>query len=116
MTFGFGEAITVTRMGASTGEYTDLGDPVTADDTTLTITGVGVAPLTAEEAMEMWGPTNHGGYTLYLPYGSVLLHNDTVEVRGESGFQVDGPAGSVQWRSPHTGLEFGAVATVRRAS
>lgn len=64
----------------------------------------------------MWGPENAGGFTLYLPHGTELESTDLVTIRGESGFQVQGDAGLVQWRSPFTGWEAGAVAIVRRAS
>lgn len=112
----FGESISVTRSGAATGSFDELGNPVLAASSSFTVDGVAVAPLTPQEAADLWGPTNRGGYTLYLPFGVVLESTDTVTVRGESGFQVDGDAGLVQWKSPFTGWEAGAVAVVRRAS
>lgn len=111
-----GETITVARQGAATGTYDDLGNPVIGAGSTFTVDGVGVAPLTPEESAELWGPENRGGYRLFLPYGTVLEFTDLLQVRGESGFQVEGDAGLVQWRSPFTGWEAGAVAVVRRAS
>lgn len=116
MALPFGETITVTRPGAAGSTFDDLGNPIPAAATTFTISGVGVAPLTPQESVELWGPENNGGYTLYLPHGTELESTDLVAVRGESGFQVQGAADLVQWRSPFTGWEAGAVAIVRRAS
>lgn len=113
---GFGETITVIRPGAPTGGYDDLGAPILAATSTSTVGDVGIAPLTPQESAELWGPENNGGYTLLLPYGTALRSTDTVTIRGEAGFQVQGAADLVQWRSPLTGWEAGAVAVVRRAS
>jgi len=113
----FGETITVTRPGVTpTGEFDDVGNPIMSGGTTFTVDGVGVAPLTPQESAELWGPENSGGFTLYLPYGTELRSTDLVEVRGVAGFQVQGAGDLVQWRSPFTGWEAGAVAIVRRAS
>lgn len=111
-----GETITVSRPGAPTGAYDEIGNPILAPASTFTVEGVGVAPLTPQESAELWGPDNRGGYALYMPYGSELESTDLVTVRGETGFQVQGAADLVQWRSPFTGWEAGAVAVVRRSS
>jgi hypothetical protein len=115
MAFAHGESITVTRQGAPTGASDDLGNPIHSTST-FTVDGVGVSPLTAEESVELWGPENEGGFTLYLPYGTALQSTDLVSVRGFLGLQVQGDAAMNQWRSPYTGWEAGAVAIVRRAS
>ena len=112
-----GEQISVDRSGeTSTGMFDELGNPILSGGSTFTVDGVAVAPLTPQEAAELWGAKNRGGYSLYLPYGVELYSTDLVTVRGESGFQVQGDADLVQWRSPFTGWEAGAVAIVRRAS
>lgn len=110
----FGESITVTRPGAATGSPDALGNPVLAASSTFTVDGVAVAPITPQEAVELWGADNQGGYSLYLPFGTQLRSTDRVTVRGEAGFQVQGSADLVQWKSPFTGWEAGAVAVVRR--
>lgn len=116
MMFGHGETVTVTRIGAVTSGFDEAGDPHRAAPTTFNVTNVGVAPLTSEESMELFGDVAENGYTLYLPYGTELLASDRVTVRGVSGWQVDGDARTVDWRSPFTGWEPGTVAVVRRAS
>jgi hypothetical protein len=117
VTFAHGETVTVARPGGvPTGAFDELGNPILSGASTFDVAGVGVAPLTPQESAELWGPDNHGGFTLLLPYGTALESSDTVTVRGESGFQVQGAADLVQWRSPFTGWHAGAVAVVRRAS
>lgn len=111
-----GESITVTRPGVPTGAYDELGNPILSDGSTFTVNNVAVAPLTPQESAELWGADNNGGYTLYMPFGTALESTDLVTVRQEPGFQVQGDASKVQWRSPFTGWEAGAVAIVRRAS
>ena len=115
MIFPHGESVSVIREGAPTGAYDDLGNPILGTST-LTVDGVGVAPLTPQESAELWGENNRGGFTLYMPFGVELVSSDLVTVRGESGFQVQGAADLVQWKSPLSGWEAGAVAIVRRGS
>ena len=115
MIFAHGESVAVSRVGAATGAYDDLGNPVFASST-LTIEGVGVAPLTPKESAETFGDMNVGGFTLYLPVDADLRSTDLVTVRGQSGYQVHGDAGLVEWLSPFTGWNPGQVAIVRRAS
>ena len=114
--FGSGETVTVTRLGTPTTGKDLLGNPNLAAPSTFDVADVRIAPITPAEATELWGADNKGGYSLYMPYGTALVSTDVVEVRGESGFQVQGAADLVQWRSPFTGWEAGAVAVVRRGS
>jgi len=116
VTFLHGETVTVTRPGTQSGADDALGNPTRSAASTFEVDDVGVAPLTPQESAELWGPDNQGGYTLYLPQGTQLRSTDLVTVRGEAGFQVQGPADLVQWRSPFTGWAPGTVAVVRRAS
>lgn len=114
--FGAGETVTVIRLGAPGGSKDALGNPTLAAPSEFEVEDVGIAPVTPDEATELWGPDNKGGYTLLMPYGTELESSDVVTVRGESGFQVQGAADLVQWRNPFTGWEAGAVAVVRRSS
>lgn len=114
--FPSGETITVTREGAPTGAYDAAGNPVLSASVDSPITDVGVAPLTPQESIEIFGAMNIGGYTLYLPEDADLRSTDSITVRGEPGYQVQGDAGLVEWRSPFTGWNPGQVAIVRRAS
>jgi hypothetical protein len=114
--FGAGETVTVTRLGAPASGHDDLGNPTLAASSEFDVDDVGIAPITPNEATEMWGPDNKGGYSLFMPYGTELVASDVVTVRGESGFQVQGAADLVQWRNPFTGWEAGAVAVVKRGS
>ena len=111
----FGEPITVHRLGEPTGARDDQGNPVLGPATTFTIDGVAVAPTSSDEMAEEFGPRGVNGYTLYLPYGSDLRTTDTVTVRGESGWQVEGEARVVAWQNPYSGNRPGSVAVVRRA-
>lgn len=115
--FAFGESITVTTPGdVVPGEFDVAGNPLVSAPTTRTVSDVGVAPLTPQESAELFGDMSIGGFTLYLPHGADLGAADTVTVRGTSGYQVEGDAGAVEWRSPFTGWNPGQVAVVRRAS
>lgn len=127
------EAITVTRVGGyliglAPGEdvvpslelvpgeetFDAQGNYVRADPSTETIVALGVAPMTPAESAETFGPSNEGGFVLYLPAGSAIRSEDLIEVRGESGFQVWG--GSADWVSPFTGWAPGEVVTVKRGA
>lgn len=114
--FPFGETVTVTRKGGVATGQDSIGNPILSAPETFDVGDVGVAPLTPQEATELWGEGSKGGYTLYMPFGTALTLTDLVAVRGEAGFQVQGDASAVQWRSPLTGWEPGSVAIVRRAS
>lgn len=110
-----GESIKVTRPTVGSGKD-DLGNPIPGTPTSFTVDNVAVAPLTPQEEVELFGAVSKGGYTLYMPFGSDLRPADSVEVRGERGFQVWGDASKVQWESPFTGWHAGSVAVVRRGS
>ena len=111
-----GETVTVTRKGTATGGYDDQGYPIIGADTTFTVSDVGVEPAGTTEdpqSMGLWVVT---GFTLYLPYGTVLLPTDRIEVRSVSGWQVVGTTDASGWRNPFTGDTPGVVASVKKAS
>ena len=114
--FAFGETITVSRPGAATGAYDAQGNPIIGAPTTFTVADVGVAPAASDETSAEFGTVAANGYNLYLPYGSDVRATDSITVRGVSGWQVQGDASSVDWRSPYTGWEAGTVVMVRRGS
>ena len=110
------ETVTVTRQGGPTGEYDELGNPIIGPNTTFTVSDVAVAPAGTEEDPQALGLVVVTGFTLYLPYGTVLLPTDRLTVRGIAGWQVVGSTEASSWRNPFTGLEPGAVVSVRKAS
>lgn len=116
MEFSDGETVVFTLPGAPTGGYDDQGNPIIGPSTTVTVTGVGVAPLASDETEESYGPRAVNGYTLILPYGTNIPSDATALVRGVSGWQVQGDSGAVDWRSPFSGWEPGTIAVVRRSA
>lgn len=113
--FPNGETVIATRVDAPTGGYDEQGNPI-YETLTIEFDGVGVAPAASNETAEPFGQVAANGYTLYFPYGSDVRAADVFEVRGVEGWQVQGDASTVDWRSPFTGWEAGTVVTVRRAS
>lgn len=109
-----GETVTVTRKGTPTGAYDGQGNPVVGADSTFTIEGVAVAPAGSEEDPQNLGLWVVTGYTLLMPYGTVLKPTDRLTIRGVDGWQVVGETGS--WRNPFNGLTPGSVVSVKRAS
>lgn len=110
-----GETVTVTRPGATTGAFDEGGNPVLDADATFDIEHVAVAPAGTEEdpqALGLWVTT---GYTLYLPFGTVLKPADRLAIRGISGWQVVGDTEAAGWRNPFSGLTPGVVVSVKRA-
>ena len=111
-----GETVTVTRKGIATGGYDAQGYPIIGADTTFTILDVAIEPAGTMEdpqSMGLWVVT---GFTLYLPYSTVLLPTDRLEVRSVSGWQVVGDITASGWRNPFTGDMPGVVMSVRKAS
>lgn len=111
----YGETITVTRQSEPTGDIDDGGNPVLADDFSFEVDNVAVAPAGSEEdpqALGLWVVT---GYTLYLPYGTVLKPSDRLTVRGVDGWQVVGDSEAAGWRNPFNGRTPGVVVSVERA-
>lgn len=115
MTFEFGETVSYSVPGAATGLYDEQGNPTYAASTSVEVTGVGIAPLAADEATEAFGSRSVTGYLLMLPYGTTIPADRLVTVRGESGWQVEAGSQDADWRSPFTGTEHGTTVTVRRA-
>ena len=111
-----GETVTVTREGGPTGEYDELGNPIIGPDTTFTISDVAVAPAGSTEDPQNIGLWVVTGFTLYLPYGTVLLPTDRLTVRGVEGWQVVGLTDASGWRNPFTGSEPGVVVSVKRGA
>lgn len=111
-----GETVTVTRKGEPTGEYDGQGSPIIGPDTAFDIEDVPVAPAGSTEDPQNIGLWVVTGFTLYLPYGTVLLPTDRLKVRGVEGWQVVGSTEASGWRSPFTGKEFGAVVSVNRSA
>lgn len=113
-----GEAITVTSKGTVLvpREDDEQGNPKIGPDTTRTIKRVAVAPKGSSESAEAFGQQVITGYTLYLPSGEVLLPTDRIEIRGETGWQVEGDAAAGQWTSPFSGRGKGVEVAVKRAS
>lgn len=111
-----GETVTVTRAGVSTGAYDLQGNSVLSAGSTFTVTDVAVAPAGTEEDPLALGLFVATGFTLYLPYGTVLLPNDRLTVRGVTGWQVEGDVTASGWRNPFDGLGRGVVVSVRRSS
>lgn len=115
MSLGNGETITVTVPGAPTGAFDAKGNPVLGASVVSTIDDVGVAPLAGVETAEVQGDVSVNGFTLFLPYGSVLPANAVVTVRGAQ-WPVEADATQGDWVSPFDGWAPGTVATVRRVS
>jgi len=111
-----GETVTVTRPGAVIpGEWDAQGNPLIGPDETFTIDDVAVAPAGTEEdpqALGLWVVT---GFTLYLPYGTVLHATDRLTVRGIEGWQVVGDTDAAGWRNPFDGVGRGTVVSVKKA-
>lgn len=110
-----GEVVTVTRPGEPTGEFDDGGNPVAGPDVTFDVVDVAVAPAGSEEDPQALGTWVVTGYTLYVPYGTVLKPSDRLTVRGVDGWQVEGDTEASGWRNPFNGRTPGAVVTVRRS-
>jgi hypothetical protein len=110
-----GETVTVTRAGAATGEPDEQGNPTPAPATSFTVSDVAIAPAGSDETPEAQGVWVVTGYTLYLPYGTVLLPDDRLTIRGVDGWQVEGDSTAAGWRNPFNGLEPGVVVSVRRS-
>jgi hypothetical protein len=114
----FGETISVTRPGALTGPDDAQGNPTPAASTTFSYDRVAVAPGTAEEQAEQFGPRSENAYTLFRRRAAMDLRaQDMVTIRGVAGWQVTADARTVEWRTPYNGsLVRGTVAEVRRVS
>jgi len=110
-----GESVIVTRQGVPTTGFDAGGYPIVSAETTFTVSDVAVAPAGSSEDPQSLGLWVVTGYTLYLPYGTVLLPTDFVEVRGVTGWQVVGDTTAAGWRDPFTGKGKGSVVSVRRA-
>jgi len=111
-----GESVIVTRQGVPTTGFDAGGYPIVSAETTFTVSDVAVAPAGSSEDPQSLGLWVVTGYTLYLPYGTVLLPTDFVEVRGVPGWQVVGDGAAGQWRSPFSGRGAGVEVAVKRAS
>ena len=111
-----GEIVTVTRAGGPVAGFDAQGSPLVAADSTFTVLDVAVEPAGTSEDPQSMGLWVLTGFTLYLPYGTVLLPSDRLEVRGVSGWQVVGDTSASGWRNPFTGGEKGSVVSVKRAS
>lgn len=110
-----GETVTVTRPGAATGPDDEQGNPTELPATTFDIDDVAVAPAGSDETPEALGVWVVTGFTLYLPFGTVLLPADRLTIRGVPGWQVEGDATASGWRSPFDGGGRGVVVSVRRS-
>jgi hypothetical protein len=96
-----GDSVTITRRAAtSTDDYGN--DVFTTTDTT--VKGCVVVPRNSSELIQGQDAVIVG-LTAYMPYGTVILPTDQVNVNGVV-YEVDGEAGS--YRSPLTGSK-GAV-------
>jgi hypothetical protein len=116
MRHGAGETVTVTRQGELTGELDSQENPLTSAPSSFDIDDVAVEPTGTSEdpqSMGLWVVT---GFTLYLPYGSVLLPDDRLTIRGTGGWQVTGDTSAAGWRNPFTGATPGVVVSVKRSS
>lgn len=114
----FGETITVIRAGVPTGGDDAQGNPIIGPPSTVTYDRVAVAPGTADEQVEQFGPRSENAFTLFRRRAAMDIRaDDLVTIRGVSGWQVTGDARTVEWRTPYNGsLIRGTVAEVRRAS
>lgn len=117
-----GETITVTRKGVPTGADDEQGNPVIGPDTTFDIDYVALAPSAgvsgagaSDETAAAYGAVVVTGFTLFLPYGTVLHASDRITIRGVEGWQVEGDTEATGWRNPFNGLTPGSVVSVRRA-
>ena len=116
MSYRAAETITVTRKGVPTGGYDSGGYPIVGADTTFPIVRVPIAPAGSTEDPQTLGLWVVTGFTLYLPYGTILLPTDRIEIRGIPGWQVVGDTTASGYLSPFSGKKAGAVVSVKRAS
>lgn len=116
MNYRGAESVIVTRKGEPNGEYDAQGYPAVGADTTFAIDKVPVAPAGTSEDPQTLGLWVVTGFTLYLPFDTVLLPTDRLEIRGVKGWQVVGDTTAAGYMSPFTGKKAGVVVSVKRAS
>lgn len=110
MRFPFPTTITVLRDVA--GGVDAWGDPVPASTSRTDIADCAVYPRYSSEPTALGRNGVVVGQTILAPYGSDILFTDRIEIAGIV-YVVEGEGGN--WKSVHTGTEFGMEIAVKRA-
>lgn len=100
------------RLRKDPGSIDEYGDPVESTESRVLLDGAGVAPRASEDISDQGRQGVIVGLSLYLPFGTDLLHTDQVEVDG-TVYDIEGEPGS--WKSPLTSWEAGIEVALRRA-
>jgi hypothetical protein len=108
-----GETITRQRATATVNVYSGQSDALNwSSPSTLTVSGVLVAPAGTTEPLEVGRSEVDTDLTLYLPHGADVRPLDRVVVRGVT-YDVQGERGD--WTGA-TGWAAGSVVTVRKVA
>lgn len=110
------ESVVIYHAGTPTGAFDEMQNPILGDPVAETVVTLGIAPTAGDESPDKSVAGAINGYTLYLPFGTVVGPNDMVTIRGVDGWHVDSDATAAAWASPFTSWTPGTVAIVRKAS
>lgn len=110
--------MTVARVRNAASTVDDYGDPVPGAPTETAITGAFVAPLMSNDVDDRGRVGVIVGLTLYVPYGTDLVHTDRIRITGEGAndglYSLDGQPGD--WKNPWTGWRAGLTVALTRVA
>lgn len=110
MSLSFGQTVTILRDVP--GGVDQWNDPVPASTSRTDIAGCAVHPRYSTEPTAVGRNGVVIGQTILAPYGSDILFTDRIEIAGVV-YLVEGEGGN--WKSVHTGTEFGMEIAIKRA-